>query len=297
MSTKPATLPTWNTGGANRSAPSGAQEIAGSATGDQLPSGWLNYWLYWIFSWLEYVRDAAFTSTTSYGASGETSAALFSGLYGKNSGAGPGLIAESTSGIGGVIGGATTGVLGVCSNDGPGVKGEGLATGQGVWGIGGASAAPGVEGQGGTGGHGVLGTGDGAGHGVKGKGVGAAAGVYGENTDTAGAKAGVLGTSLRASVAGVEGTNGVSGGIGGYFKATGGGAATGLVGDAGSGGNALALIPEAGGSPVYAAMRMGTQGGAPSTAAIGDMYVTSAGVLKICTNATGPVWTSVGAQT
>jgi hypothetical protein len=35
---------------------------------------------------------------------------------------------------------------------------------------------------------------------------------------------------------------------------------------------------------------------APTTAVIGDLYVDAAGILYICTNATGPVFTKVGAQ-
>ena len=148
MSTKPATLPTWNTGGANRSAPSGAQEIAGSATGDQLPSGWLNYWLYWIFSWLEYVRDAAFTSTTGNGASGDTSHNSYAGLSGVHAGSGAGVQGTSVTGQGGSFGGAT-GVFGIADSAvGFGLHGQNSAGGICVYGEGtDADPNPGVYGS------------------------------------------------------------------------------------------------------------------------------------------------------
>lgn len=51
-------------------------------------------------------------------------------------------------------------------------------------------------------------------------------------------------------------------------------------------------------SPVRAALRVVPQDAEPSGAnAVGDMYVTTAGVLKICTSAGTPgTWVSVGAQ-
>lgn len=96
MSTKPGTLPTWNTGGANRTTPSGGQQVAGFATGDQVPSGWLNWFLYWAFTWIQYLSDGAFTATSGNGASGATSDASAAGVQGTNSGTG-GVAVKGTS--------------------------------------------------------------------------------------------------------------------------------------------------------------------------------------------------------
>lgn len=46
-----------------------------------------------------------------------------------------------------------------------------------------------------------------------------------------------------------------------------------------------------------APLRIATYASAPTVAVVGDIYVSTAGVLFICTNATGPVWTKVGTQT
>lgn len=66
-------------------------------------------------------------------------------------------------------------------------------------------------------------------------------------------------------------------------------------GDFTGGATGVGAIFTGGGSNARAPIRI-TTGSAPGTAVIGDLYVDSAGILYICTNATGPVWTKVGAQ-
>ena len=146
MSTKPTTLPAWNTGGANRAAPSAGQEIAGFANGDQAPSSWFNYFLYWVFTWLQYLSDGAFTSSTGDAASGTSTHTGSAGLRGTNAGAG-GMGVWGTGGSGGgaagVYGNSTgagvPGVSGYATNSSaPGVLGE--STGAGAPGVHGISA-------------------------------------------------------------------------------------------------------------------------------------------------------------
>lgn len=261
MSTKPATLPTWNTGGANRSAPSAGQAIAGSATGDQLPSGWLNYWLYWIFSWLEYVRDGVFTSSTGNALVGETTFAGGTGTTGSAVGTGTGLYGVSTLGVGTIgVGGSTggrssDGVSGLATADtSAGVYGQASAT---------SNAGPGVYGKAST-----PSTADKTG-----------AAVYGKHT----------GNNVNTKFT-----------YGGYFEVTGAGGSGGtlaaLVGDASAAVGYGVVAKADPTAPVYSALRLEPQDTEPTYGAVGDIYVTTAGVLYICTNATGPVFTKVGAQ-
>lgn len=125
----------------------------------------------------------------------------------------------------------------------------------------------------------------------------------GESTGGAGGSA-----STSAGGAGGAGHSGV-GGVGGDGVATGGTGGAGLSGKGGAGSDGGAtdgpggygVVAEAGGVGTGALfqgpLRLVPQSGAPGVAAVGDLYVTTAGVLKVCTNAAGPVWTTVGTQT
>lgn len=142
MSAKPATVPTWNTGGTNRTTPSGGQQVTGFATGDQVPSGWMNWFFYWAFAWIRYLADGAFSATSGaavYGESTDTTP-LVPGIEGQN---------NSASGVG--VSGSSTGAGGI------GMFGQGNLAG----GYFGSTAAGGIGIQGlasGAGGFGVVGT-------------------------------------------------------------------------------------------------------------------------------------------
>lgn len=152
----------------------------------------------------------------------------------------------------------------------------------------GNGTAPGVSGTGGATGVGVVGVG------------GATGGSGGEFTGTAGNAGGVvctahgIGTGVRGNAPG--GGVGVSGFIGNIGQT----ASIGVAAENYGGGYAL-LVSATVGSPVRAALRLVPQSAAPSGASqVGDIYVTTAGVLKICTVAgtgVGATWVSVGAQT
>lgn len=148
MSVKPATVPTWNTGGANRTTPSGGQQVTGFATGDQVPSGWMNWFLYWAFTWIQYLSDGVFSSSTSPGVTGVSTSAsvLTAGVQGSNTN-------PSTAGVVGLnTGDLSYGVYGTVTGIGAtGVLGfaSGAASGNGVTGT-----------SQGLGGNGVQGTAD-----------------------------------------------------------------------------------------------------------------------------------------
>lgn len=136
MSTKPATIPTWNTGGANRSTPSAGQQVAGFSTGDQVPSGWLNWFLYWAFAWVQYLSDGAFSATSGNGASAETTDGAASGFVGTNNAGGTGVagVATGTNGVGTNGHGTNIGANGLADGaSGLGVYGR--ATGLGGYGV------------------------------------------------------------------------------------------------------------------------------------------------------------------
>ncbi|MGD8501267.1 MAG: hypothetical protein PVJ86_11500 [Phycisphaerales bacterium] len=212
-------------------------------------------------------------------------------------GAGPGL-----KGTGGSAGG--TGVHGVGgSTDGVGVTGDGAGAGQGVYGTGGDDDGIGVYGQGGdddgigvygvggtTSGRGVEGLGTGGstgvwgtggpsdGTGVFGMGDGNGTGVYGLGFGTGNGVTGTVGGTGN----GVKGTGGSSSGYGGHFIG---------VGDHG------AYIEADTSSPAKSALHIEPQDAAPTGPnAIGDIYVTTAGVPYICTAAGTPgTWTKISA--
>lgn len=199
-------------------------------------------------------------------------------VTGNGTGSGTRSVGGATSGYGGdFLGGAP---------NGGGVLATGDGTGYGVDAVGGDSNGTGVQGTGGaTNGIGVNGQGTGNGVGVKGTGGPSAGadgvvGYAGSSTSTTG----VVGLGITATNGqGVRG-QGNGTGYGGFFFTTGTGYGLGCQGDTTS--------------PVTAAFHIEPQDTQPTTcAAVGDIYVTTAGVLKICTAAGTPgTWASVGAQ-
>ena len=197
--------------------------------------------------------------------------------------------------------GNTNGISGIASGSGSGLYGAGGTLGVGVVGDGGTTLGVGVVGTGGPGSTGVYALGgSGNSHGLlaQSSGSGRAVWAYAPSTGPAvyaetsldgnavTAIAGGNGYGVRGSAAGTS-----AGVYGGH-----GGAAPGVQGvnaGTGYGGSFQATTT----SPVRSALRIVPQGTAPTIALIGDIYVSTAGVLYICTNATGPVWTVVGTQT
>lgn len=229
-----------------------------------------------------------------YGLGSDTAAGLqglggvTNGMGVKGTGVGTGVGVEGNAGASsGAIGvkgnGSSTNGIGVYG-DGPSTGVKGTGQGQGVLGIGTTgTTGDGVDGTSGTtGGHGVKGI---TNH------TAAYAGVYGQ----------AVGTSNLASIYGVTadsigGVPAVKGVITGTMDD--GGSCGAVVGDS-SGSNTYALVAKGDTTtPVRAAFRMVPQDAEPSgNNRVGDMYVTTAGVLKICTAAGTPgSWISVGNQ-
>lgn len=151
----------------------------------------------------------------------------------------------------------------------------------------------------------IRGTGNGSSAGVRGVGgstgpggtfAGGASGGQGVSAVGGGASAGVGATGGATDGIGVDSMGGGSNGIGGKF--TGVGTGQGVWARNVTSGYALYVESDPT-SPVKAAIRVIPQDAEPTGAhLVGDMYVTSAGVLKICTGAGTPgTWQSVGAQT
>lgn len=199
------------------------------------------------------------------------------------------LIARGTGGGNGVTGQATTGA-------GIGVLGQGTSSGYGVYGSGGtgvrgdSSAGIGVDGQGGGANAGVRGTGGATGVGVSGTG-GATSGI-GVTGLGVGANPGVRGEGGATSGPGLVGIGGAPNGRGVMGVSAGFGTA--VYGDAISGTGYAGSFD---GNTVRAPLRL-TPGAEPTGPnLVGDIYVTAAGVLKICTVAGTPgTWVSVGSQ-
>jgi hypothetical protein len=101
------------------------------------------------------------------------------------------------------------------------------------------------------------------------------------------------------SIGGVGGTTGLDGwGVAGFgvlasVSVDTNNQGSGLVGVGGSNDGYGAWLKRGGNrSPLHI-----EPSSAPTVAVIGDLYCSSGGILYICTNATGPVWTKVGLQT
>lgn len=67
MSTKPATIPSWNTGGANRTTPTPTKLALGHTNGGQPASSEENWLSYWLCKWVEYLSDGALTGNHTIG--------------------------------------------------------------------------------------------------------------------------------------------------------------------------------------------------------------------------------------
>lgn len=159
---------------------------------------------------------------------------------------------------------------------------------------------------GGSGTIGIRGTGNGASAGVRGVGgatgpggtfAGGATSGQGISAVGSGASAGVGATGGGTDGIGVDATGGATNGVG--VKGTGTGTGHGVwANTSASTGYALYVSGDTS-SPVRAAIRVVPQDAEPTGAhLVGDMYVTTAGVLKICTSAGTPgTWTTVGTQT
>lgn len=68
LGTRPATAPAWNTGGANRTTPSGAKQALGYAAREPIASGVMNWLFYWLTAWISYLdagRPRSFDSLSS----------------------------------------------------------------------------------------------------------------------------------------------------------------------------------------------------------------------------------------
>ncbi len=194
---------------------------------------------------------------------------------------GAGIFGQGTSGYGGYFQATTgKGVYGY-SDSAYGVEGDGGVTGAGIHGIGGAtSGAGGVFTATGGNSDGVTATG----HGSK-PGITATGGATGAGVEAYAGGAGVTGIYAEATT-----------GIAVNAYANGAGSAVSARND---GGRALIVTGDPT-SPVLAAFRLVPQDNVPSgDSLVGDMYVTTAGLLKICTVAGtggGATWVSVGAQ-
>lgn len=168
---------------------------------------------------------------------------------------------------------ATGDRLTLASTSGAALTATGQGTSAGVTATGGGTS---------TGGVGVIGTGGGT-------------NARGGQFTATGASSGVVGQGGPTDGIGVQGAGGGTNGVGGSFTAGGTGAAVVAVNT--GPGPGLSVSGDTT-SPVRAAFLLVPQDAEPTGAhVVGHIYVTSAGVLKICTAAGTPgTWTSVGAQ-
>ncbi len=169
------------------------------------------------------------------------------------------------------------------ATNGNGVVGQGTGSGAGLVGTGGSTiGAVGVNGTGSSGG--------GAGGQFSGTTSGAGANCFGGPTD---GSIGVVGTSSATN-----GRGGSFTGTGTGYGSTSTGGATGIGAIMVAAANYGATIQGDTTSPVTAALRIVPQDTQPTTCtAVGDIYVTTAGVLRICTASGTPgTWANVGAQ-
>lgn len=206
MATKPASLPAWNTGGANNTEPSAGEKVSGWTVGQQPPSSYFNWWQKLTYEWTAYLDDLeaqAFTWTGIHIFQDNVSISLSDAnpaLNVTNTGAGSAVNGVNTSTGHGVAGGAVdaaafgglfvnntnsaTALKGSSTGTSSyGVHGEGRAAG--VRGTGGAAGAAGGHFTGHTSGVGIQATG-GATNGIGGYFTGRTnAGVYAERDDSA----------------------------------------------------------------------------------------------------------------
>lgn len=67
MATKPSIVPTWNTGGANNTAPTAPKIVLGFENGERAASSYFNNRMKWYGEWLQYLSDGAFTGNHTFG--------------------------------------------------------------------------------------------------------------------------------------------------------------------------------------------------------------------------------------
>lgn len=237
-----------------------------------------------IQSWTALTSTIHGALSTEIGHVATQSTANTAAIIATGNGSAPALAATGGTTGAGVTGtgGATSGVGGAftaSAGNSAGLTGAGNGTGSGVEGTAGAgTGAYGVKGVAGVGSssHGVFGSAGGT----------LSVGVFGEAT-AANNTAAVYGNSGHADAHGVfaRTTSGTAAGIAaGYFDST------------ASGGYALIASGDAT-TPQRAAFRVVPQDTQPAVGQVGDIYVTTAGLLKICTVAGTPgTWVSVGAQ-
>ncbi len=254
--------------------------------------------------------NAAVTTGTLAQFAATTSAQLF------------GVISNETGGSGVLVGSASPAFTGTVTGDrltltstsgdaltataaatnGDGVESTGAGTGAGVKGFGGTNSDSDVTGTSRPGGYFTGGSTNG--FGVYGKGTGFGAGGRFDGGGSAGA--GIVAQGFTSGQ-GITATGGSTSGTGGVFtggssngkgaEGIGVGTGIGVTAQNTASGYALSVVTDTT-SPVKAPIHVDPQDAQPTGAhVIGDMYVTSAGILKICTTAGTPgTWTSVGAQ-
>jgi hypothetical protein len=274
--------------------PSAGFRVIGWIRSRLLPAEKLNWWMRGVWRWIAYYgtkdaadgivgldasKRAAVAATTGNGITATTAAGNGNAVVGTGHGTGSGV--QGTGGASNGIGVKGTGG----ASNGIGVEGTGDGTGAGAKGTGGDSSGPGVEGTGGApNGIGVKGTGTGNGPGVQGTGsAGGSPGVHAVATSGYSLKSEGI---SRFEATGSEAINVVTNNTGNAFGVE--------ISESGTGGGIRIATA---GSPVRAALALDPSNQPSGPNDVGDMYVTAAGVLKICTVAGTPgTWVSVGAQ-
>jgi hypothetical protein len=222
------------------------------------------------------------------------------GTGGTNSAGGTGLLGTGGSGSGsgyngaGLIAGSTISFSTVASSSSEGGAGVigwgGLVSGSSGSGANGSFFVGGDADTTGIGGIGVVGFGgdgadDNGGSGIQGTG-----GTGGTNSNGG---YGIIGIAGSGTGSGSDATGVIGLGTGGSFVLTSTVEGSGVLGVGGSSNGYGGVFV---GANTRSSLRLEPQS-APTTGAIGDIYCDTSGILYICTNATGPVWTKVGTQT
>ena len=83
MATKPSIVPTWNTGGANNTAPTSPKIVLGFTNGERAASSYFNNRLKLLGEWCQYLSDGALTGAHTFGSTvGVTGAVTCSSTLG-----------------------------------------------------------------------------------------------------------------------------------------------------------------------------------------------------------------------
>lgn len=159
MATKPASLPAWNTGGANNTEPSAGEKVSGWTVGQQPPSSYFNWWQKLTYEWTAYLDDLeaqAFTWTGLHTFQNNVSVAVTSAnpaLNASNAGANVAVNGLNTGTSHGVAGGAVdAAAFGgyFVNNTNTATALKGISTGTSSYGVHGEGKAAGVRGVGGA---------------------------------------------------------------------------------------------------------------------------------------------------